>query len=171
MRLSVRRIVAGAAAALVLAACATPQTLVPYTPAAGVNNGPRAEVPNPGDDRHVLVRNLLIVTTGDGSGFLSGSLASRGEAVALRDVSGAPVRADGTVGTAFVVSGGTRVDVPARSLVVLTDQPTITVKSPDLVPGFTAEVVLTFDKGDAVRLLVPVYPSTNPDFATIVPKR
>ena len=102
MRLSVRRIVAGAAAALVLAACATPQTLVPYTPAAGVNNGPRAEVPNPGDDRHVLVRNLLIVTTGDGSGFLSGSLASRGEAVALRDVSGAPVRADGTVGTAFV---------------------------------------------------------------------
>ena len=31
MRLSVRRIVAGAAAALVLAACATPQTLVPYT--------------------------------------------------------------------------------------------------------------------------------------------
>ena len=79
MRLSVRRIVAGAAAALVLAACATPQTLVPYTPAAGVNNGPRAEVPNPGDDR----KNYYVPeSVGIATGLLIAALHSAGLATA-----------------------------------------------------------------------------------------
>ncbi len=170
MRLSRRHLLAGAAAASVLAGCAAPQTLIPYTPAAGVNNGPNAANLNPGDDRLVIVRNLLIVETAKGTGFLSGSLIARNEPVSLRDVTGAPVVADGSPGTPFVVSGGTRLDIPANQIVVLTDKPAITLRSPNLVAGFTADVVLTFDKGDPVRLRVPVYSNTNPDFATIKPK-
>ncbi|HOB04140.1 MAG TPA: hypothetical protein PKM36_02580 [Propionibacteriaceae bacterium] len=171
MSLSRRRILTGAAAALTLGACSTPQTLIPYTPAAGVNNGPNAAEPHRSDDRVVAVRNLLIVTTSDGNGYLSGSLVARGEPVTLRDVAGSPIKADGTAGTALVVSGGTRLDVPANTIKVLTDQPSIQVKSPDLVAGRTAELSLTFDKGDVVRLKVPVYASTMPEFATITPKK
>ncbi len=171
MRLSRRRALAGAAAATVLSACGAPQTLIPYTPAAGVQNGPNAANPNPGDDRYVAVRNLLVLVTEKGSGFLSGSLVARNEAVSLRDVSGAPVVTGGALGTPLVVSGGTRLDIPANRIVVLTDQPAILVKSPELVAGMTAEIVLTFDKGDAVRLKVPVYAASHPDFAGIKPKK
>lgn len=170
MRLSRRHVLAGAAATI-LAGCATPQTLVPYTQAAGVNNGPNADNPDPGDDRYVAVGNLLIVVTEPGSGFLSGSFTARNEPVSLRDVAGAPIRAGGAAGTAFVVSGGTRLDIPARTMVVLTDKPAITLRSPDLVAGLTAEVVLTFDRGDAVRLKVPVYSAALPGFATVTPKK
>jgi hypothetical protein len=165
-----RRLMLGAAVTL-MAGCGKPQTLIPYTPAAGVNNGPRADLPNPGDDTHVDVRNLLVVATAPGTGFLSGTIIAKAEPVTLRDVSGAPIKTGGALGTAFVVSGGTSVAVPARKVVVLTETTAITLKSSDLVAGGTAEITLSFDKGVPVRLKVPVYASTMPEFATITPKK
>jgi hypothetical protein len=134
------------------------QTNKPYTPAEGVNL----------DLGSIKIRNLMILSPAVGQGFLSASLLSP-DRDALVSVSGAPIKADGSNGAPFTVAKANPVAVGNGVLVVLTKRPLITVHSPDLKPGLTASLVLTFSSAGQATVLVPVVDANQPDYATVVP--
>jgi hypothetical protein len=153
----------GAALLVLDSACGmNAQTLQPYTPAEGVNAnvGPTGE--------WVQVRNLMILSRGDGTGIVSASLVAA-ERDALTAVSGHPYKADDTEGTAFTATLPDPVGLTPATLVVLTDRELITVASPDLVVGGDAELTLTFSTVGDLTLRVPVVDADQPDYATITP--
>ncbi len=150
-----------AVALLGLAACGlNVQTLQPYTPSDGVN----ADVGNP----PVQVRNLMILSREDGSGFLSATLGAQGRD-ALTSVSGKPIKPDGTDGAAFAVTQPDPVAFGSGSAVVLTDRPFIELKSADLVVGADAELTLVFSTVGSITLRAPVVDAEQPDYATVTP--
>lgn len=134
------------AASLSLTGCGfNAQTLQPYTPAHGVNV----------DHEGVKVRNLLVIADGQGKGVVSASIVSA-EGDTLESVSGSAIKADGTDGGALTVTAAP-VELPAGKLVVLTDQsPRLSVTGPELKPGLTARLKLTYGSGQATDLVVPV---------------
>lgn len=161
-----------------LAGCGAPQTLQPYTPAAGVNAdiGPEGSTP-------IKVRNLLVISKAPGQGFLSGAIVSPADQVrpdgsVTRRV---PVPADALVG----VSGSTlapdnsadgqlapvpaNVVLPPGQMVVLTNQPAIQLTAPGLKPGLLAELTLTFKSGATTTLRVPVVDGSLPDYRSVTP--
>lgn len=134
------------------------QTNRPYTPADGVNV----------DTGTVRVRNLMILAKGDGTGFLSSSLTSTMKDT-LTGVSGNPIKPDGSLGPKFTATMPAPVPLTNGVLVVLTNQPLITVTSPDLAPGLTAKMVLQFSQAGPLTINVPVVDANQPDYATISP--
>lgn len=147
-------------ASLVLSGCGfDAQTLMPYTPAQGINadvaNGPK-------------VRNLLVIANTSGAGRLSASLLAAGKADALTAVAVTSTQADGQPGAALTVSK-TQIDLPANKLVVLTDGGVtpITVTGSSLKPGLTATVKLTFSSGAITELVVPVMDAASPIYSGI----
>lgn len=134
------------AAALSLTGCGfNAQTLQTYTPAHGVNV----------DHEALKVRNLLVIADASGQGVVSASLVSQ-KGDTLQSVSGNAIKADGTDGGALTVTAAP-VELPAGKLVVLTEQtPRLTVSSPELKPGLTARLKLTYASGQATDLQVPV---------------
>lgn len=148
--------------ALVSACGMNAQTTQPYTPAEGVNAnvGPRGE--------WVQVRNLMILSREEGSGFISASIVAT-QPDALVAVSGHPFKTDGTEGTPFTVTLPGPIDLDPGNLVVLTDRPFITVASPDMILGGSAELTLTFRNAGDLTLRVPIMDGTQPDYATITP--
>lgn len=146
-------------ASLALTGCGLDaQTLLPYTPAHGINvdNGP------------VKVRNLLIVADELGQGVLSGSFATDKDDT-LTAVSGAAIKADGSQGSALKVTGGP-VQIKRSGLAVLTsvDAP-FRVQGADLKPGQLAKVQLTFGSGLSTTATVPVLSTTDPIYSQVVP--
>lgn len=161
-----------------LAGCGAPQTLQPYTPAAGVNTdiGPEGATP-------LKVRNLLVISREPGQGFLSGAIVSPTDQVVPEGIvtRRVPVPADALVG----VSGAalapndapegqfapvqTNVTLPPGQLVVLTDQQPIQLTAPGLTPGLLADVTLTFRSGATTTLRVPVVDGNLPDYRTVTP--
>lgn len=147
-------------AALTLSGCGlNVQTLQAYTPAHGVNI----------DQGTIKVRNLLIVAGQDGSGVLSASIVSS-EPDSLVSVSGVAHRPDGTDASALTASLAAPVELkPGAMTVLTTPAPAITVSSPDLKPGLTAQMTLTFASGQQATSLVPVLSSEDPIYASVVP--
>lgn len=160
---------AGAAIILTAALTATAgcgfdvQTNQPYTPAEGINVdvGPRQQA--------VAVRNLVIVSKEPGSGYVSASLTAAAHTDALQRITGRAYTRDGQPGAPLTVNQPGPVQVPAGSLVVLTDQPLIEVTSADLEPGLEAEVTLTFATAGETTMRIPVVSADDPQFATVSP--
>ncbi|MDO5500246.1 MAG: hypothetical protein Q4F67_11275, partial [Propionibacteriaceae bacterium] len=174
-RRSPRIFAASALAALVvgLSACGTPQTLVPYTPAEGVNaetlriGGPvdpsRGEVP-------LKVRNLLIVSQpGSNSGFLSGAIAApENRADQLVNVEGQVIGADGREGEAIQPISA-NLELPQNQLVVLTDGAPLQVQAPELTPGLVAQLTLNFRDSEPVEIQVPIVDASKSAYEGLQP--
>ncbi len=148
---------------LLVSACGMDaQTSQPYTPAEGVNAdvGPANQA--------VQVRNLMILSREDGTGYLSASLIAQ-ERDAMTGVAGYPFTLDQTQGTPFTVTLPNPVGLSENALVVLTDRELIELKSPELVVGADAELTLTFSTAGELTIRVPVVDADQPDYATITP--
>jgi hypothetical protein len=138
------------------------QTLRPYTPAEGVNF-------DVGGDRGVKVRNLMILSRAKGEGFLSATMVA-GDRNQLTAVSGKAIKSDGTDGAPLSATIPSSVSLGNGVLVVLTDGPFITVRSPDLKAGLTADVTLQFSTAGSATVRVPVIDGNEGPYATISPE-
>lgn len=172
-RQSPRILAASALAALVvgLSACGTPQTLVPYTPAEGVNaDAPKLGAPAEANQVPLKIRNLVIVSKpGSGKGFLSGALfAPADRRDALVRVEGNLMTSDNSQGQAIPPITA-NVDLPAGRMVNLVEQPSLTISSPALTPGLVAELTLTFRDSEPQTLKVPIVDAGKPDYASLTP--
>ena len=160
-----RAVTAAAAATLVLglAGCAsTPQTLIPYNQAEGVT----MSEPIDGSTVPLKIGNLLVVTTGDTEGFIAGTLVSP-QQDKLVEVAGNPLHDGEGAGQPF---DSLRPDVtlPTGRMVNLLDS-NLTVSSPDLEAGHTAELTLTFEKAGQVKVKVPVVDGEKADYESYRP--
>ena len=171
-----------AAAALTLtglSGCATPQTLMPYTPAEGVNTQLDA-----GQGSAIKVRNLMVISKTPGQGFLSGAILAPAEVYpgngGAKDSQPAPEDVLTSVqGTALTPAGAaaaplspvqTNLTLPPGRLVVLTDQPAIRLNSPDLKAGLLCELTLSFRSGAKTTMRVPVVDGLSGDLINVQPK-
>jgi hypothetical protein len=153
----------GTALLLLVSACGmNAQTSQPYTPAEGVN----ADVGSAG--ALVQVRNLMILSREDGSGYLSASIVAQ-ERDAMTAVAGAPITQKDSDGTPFTVTMPDPVGLSPNVLVVLTERPLIELKSPDLIVGADAQLTLTFSTAGDLNIRVPIVDANQPDYATITP--
>jgi hypothetical protein len=116
----------------------------------------------------VHVRNLAIISWGPGEGVLSGSIVTA-DRDSLSAVSGMPFKVDGSEGAPFTGTIPSTVSVANGLQVVLTDQPPIIVKSPDIKPGLDADVTLQFENAGEVTLRVPILDGNEPQYATLKP--
>ncbi len=159
-----RALIAGVSAALLLTGCGfDAQTLQQYTPAHGVN----VDVTAGENNRQLKVRNLLIVSDDKGQGIVSASIVSP-VADSLVAVSGAPLKDDGTLGSALTATTAGEITLKPDQLVVLTTpEPAVRVSSPDLRPGLTADVTLTFASGRTAQAIVPVMSYEDAIYATV----
>jgi hypothetical protein len=151
---------------LLVAGCGmNAQTTKPYTPAEGIN----IDVGDPAQNNLVVhVRNLLIIAKGPGQGVLSASLVTNSRD-ALTQVSGKPIKLDGSDGAPFTVSMPNSVTIANGAEVVLTNMPLIVLKSADLVAGLSATITLQFQNAGATTLKVPVVDGGQPQYASISP--
>lgn len=158
------RALAAVAAALVLgvAGCGTPQTLIPYNQAEGVTMSHEVN----GSTVPLKLGNLLVVNTGEGEGFVAGTIVSP-VTDTLIEIGGAPLMSIDEPGQPFDT---TRTDLalPANTMTNLL-QENVTVASPDLVVGHTAELTLSFAKAGQVTLAVPVVDGDKPDYRSYRP--
>ena len=152
-------------ALLALSACGLhAQPTQPYTPAEGVNTniGPTGE--------WVQVRNLMVLSRGNGEGFLSASIVAD-QSDALTGVTGHPFKTSGDPGAEFTATLAKPLELTPGKLVVLTDEAElITVKSADLIVGGEAELTLSFAKVGDQTLKVPVVDANQADYKTISPR-
>ena len=140
------------------------QTTQPYTPAEGVNTniGPTGE--------WVQVRNLMVLSRGNGKGFLSASIVAD-QSDTLTGVTGHPIKTSGDPGAEFTATLAKPLELTPGKLVVLTDEAElITVQSSDLMVGGEAELTLSFANVGDQTLKVPVVDANQPDYKTISPR-
>lgn len=141
------------------------QTNKPYTPAEGVN----VDVGDPATPNKVVhVRNLLIISYAPGEGVVSGSIVTA-DRDSLTGVSGIPIKADGSEGVPFTGTIPSTVALANGLQVVLTNQPPILVKSPDIMPGLEAMVTLQFENAGEVTLRAPIVDGNEPHYASLKP--
>lgn len=159
-RRPVRALAVALGLALALAGCGFDSaTLQTYTPAHGVNV----------DAGGVKVRNLLVVSKKDGSGIVSATMVSHATD-RLSTVAGVPIRQDGTTGAPLTVIMNGQVDLAPSRLVTLTSPtPLVEVSSPDLKPGLTVDLVLTFASGARTQVKAPVMGFEDPIYSTLTP--
>jgi hypothetical protein len=151
---------------LVVGACGfNVQTNRPYTPSEGVN----ADVGDPANPNDVVhLRNLAIISWTPGEGVVSGSIVTAGRD-SLTAVSGVPIKADGSEGVPFTGTIPSTVAVANGLQVVLTDQPPIIVKSPDLMPGLDAIVTLQFQNAGEVTMRAPIVDGNEGQYVSLKP--
>ena len=157
-----RRVAVALSAGLLLlvSACGfDAQTLVPYTPGNGVNV-------NVGDGPNdqpiastVQVRGLMVVSDQAGEGYLGASLYTEASDT-LTAVTGYAIKMDGSQGSAITAVISSPIAISTSQLVVLADQPRITMTSADLAPGLSANLTLTFASAGSRQVLVPVVDGT-----------
>jgi hypothetical protein len=141
------------------------QTNKPYTPAEGVN----VDVGDPAMPNKVVhVRNLLIISHAPGEGIVSGSIVTA-DRDSLTGVSGIPIKPDGSQGVPFTGTIPSTVALANGLQVVLTNQPPILVKSPDIMPGLDAIVTLQFENAGEVTLRAPIVDGNEPQFVSLKP--
>lgn len=145
---------------LVLTACGfNVQTNLPYTPADGVN----LEIGS------VQIRNVMILSRGDGEGFVSATMSSD-KTDSLVAVSGTVINSDGSNGPALAATLPAAVPLNDGVPVVLTEQPAfVTVKGEGLTPGLTVDLTMEFRSAGQATLRVPVLDADNPYYATVSP--
>lgn len=138
------------------------QTSQPYTPAEGTNL-------DVGQDNQLKIRNLVLVSRTEGQGFLSASIVS-GPGDQMTGVSVLPEPLSSSAAPAPTAATlAAPVDLPGGVLVVLTDQPLITVDSVGLVAGGAAQVTMQFAQSGAVVMNCPVVDGTVSPWTTISP--
>ena len=156
------------AVGLVLSAAAcgmNVQTNRPYTPSDGV----AVDVGDPANPNKVVhVRNLSIISWAPGEGVLSGSIVTA-DRDSLTAVSGTPIKVDGSEGTPFTGTIPSTVAVANGHQVVLTDQPPIIVKSPDLKAGLDAIVTLQFENAGEVTTRAPIVDGNIGPYVSLKP--
>jgi hypothetical protein len=141
------------------------QTNKPYTPGEGVN----FDVGDPANPNQVVhVRNLLIISWGPGEGVVSGSIVTA-DRDSLTGVTGIPIKADGTEGVPFTGTIPTTVTLANGFQVVLTDQPPIVVKSPDILPGLEANLTLQFENAGELTARVPIVDGNELQYVPLKP--
>ena len=136
------------------------QLLQPYNPADGTNI-------DVGEDGTLKVRNLQVVATAKGEGFLSATIVSNA-AERLTGVTVAPQTLGGTPGPAAPVTLPAPITLDPGQLLVLTDERLIRVSAPDLQAGASATVVMQFAQAGPVTLVCPVVDGTVPPWSEIV---
>jgi len=146
-------------------ACGRAQTSQPYTPGEGVN----VDIGNPANPNDVVhVRNLAIISWAPGEGVVSGSIVTAGRD-SLTAVTGVPIKADGTEGAPFTGTIPSTVSVANGLQVVLTDQPPIVVKSPDIMAGLDAIVTLQFANAGEVTTRAPILDGNVAPYQSLKP--
>jgi hypothetical protein len=135
------------------------QTLQPYTPADGTNL-------DVGADNQLKIRNLVVVSKTDGQGIISASILS-GADDQLTGAAVVPSPLSGSPGPAVTAKVAAPIALPGGRLVVLTNQPLITVSSPQLVAGGAASVTLQFAGSGEVALNCPVVDGNLPEWSSI----
>ena len=152
-----RRIAASVAAvsALTLAsACSNPiQTNEPYNAADGV----------PATIGKVALRDLLLVSDGNGPAVVSGSAINEGDAKVTLELSPEAQSTQG--GTAS--SAGTQVEVGPFEQVNLSTKG-LQLGGADAKPGTLAAVIIRSSDGGSTIVRLPVLPATGP-YSTITP--
>jgi hypothetical protein len=150
-------------AATVTTACGThQQTLRPYTPAEGISF-------DVGGAKGVKVRNLMILSRTPGEGFLSATMVAADQ-TQLTAVSGKAIKSDGSDGAPLSASIPSSISLGNGVLVVLTDGPLVTVKSPDLQAGLLADVTLDFSSAGSATERVPVVDASQGPYSSIGPQ-
>ncbi len=141
------------------------QTNQPYTPGAGIN----VDVGNPAQPSKVVhVRNLMIISWAPGEGVISGSIVTA-DRDSLTAVTGIPIKADGSEGAPFTGTIPSTVSLANGVLVVLTAQPPISVKSPDIVPGLDAVLTLQFENAGEVTTRAPIVEGSDAEYVSLKP--
>ena len=141
------------------------QTNKPYQPAEGVN----VDVGDPANPTEVVhVRNLAIISWAPGEGVVSGSIVTAGRD-SLTAVTGIPIKADGSEGAPFTGTIPSTVALANGLQVVLTDQPPIIVKSPDIKPGLDAILTLQFENAGEVTTRVPTVDGNVGQYVSVKP--
>lgn len=135
------------------------QLLQPYNPADGTNI-------DVGEDGTLKVRNLLVVATAEGEGYLSATVVSNAEE-RLTGATVAPQTLEGTSGPPAPVTLPAPIELTPGELLVLTDQPLLRVTAPDLRAGASATVVMQFAQAGPVTLDCPVVDGTVPPWSDI----
>jgi hypothetical protein len=138
------------------------QTSKPYTPSEGINI-------DVGGYGGVKVRNLLVLSRTDGEGYLSGTLVSQSRN-SLTAVSGKAIKGDGTDGAPITATIPQQISLGNGLVVVLTNQPLIVLKSPDLKAGLTAQLTLDFSEAGQATVIVPVVDAKQAPYSTISPE-
>jgi hypothetical protein len=141
------------------------QTTKPYTPGEGAN----FDVGDPANPNQVVhVRNLLIISWGPGEGVVSGTIVTA-DRDSLTGVTGIPIKADGTEGVPFTGTIPTTVTLANGVQVVLTDQPPILVKSPDIAAGLEAILTLQFENAGELTARVPIVDGNERQYVALKP--
>ncbi|MGJ3508840.1 hypothetical protein [Enemella sp. A6] len=170
-RRAARAFVTAALAAAVLtgaSACGfNAQTLQPYTQSHGVNVDSRTDPDT--DLPLVKVRNLMVVSKEDGSGFLVGAMFSE-PGDKLTDVSIVTKKVDGNAGQPVKVDLAEPIEIPAGGTAQLFGDQTVTATGADLRMGFSVEITMTFEEAGDVTVTAPVVDGNLPDFETMSPE-
>ncbi|HEU4908547.1 MAG TPA: hypothetical protein VFT17_06765 [Propionibacteriaceae bacterium] len=141
------------------------QTDQPYTPGEGVN----VDVGDPAQPNKVVhVRNLMIISWAPGEGVVSGSIVTA-DRDSLTAVTGIPIKADGSEGAPFTGTIPSTVSLANGVQVVLTAQPPIIVKSPDIMPGLEAVLTLQFENAGEVTTRVPIVDGNEAQYVSLKP--
>jgi hypothetical protein len=141
------------------------QTNKPYNPAEGVN----VDVGDPAQPNKVVhVRNLMIISWAPGEGVISGSIVTA-DRDSLTAVTGIPIKADGSEGAPFTGTIPSTVSLANGVLVVLTAQPPIIVKSPDIMAGLDAVLTLQFENAGEVTTRAPIVEGSDAEYVSLKP--
>ena len=122
------------------------------SPAAGVNAS--------SDGVHVM--NVLLVDSGHKASLIASVVSSQDDT--LVSVSGTPITVTGSQGQPFATVQVNR-GLAANQLVNL-DSAGITLSSPDLVDGLTAQVTFTFSNAGEITVDAPVTSASNPVYSS-----
>jgi hypothetical protein len=141
------------------------QTSQPYTPGEGVS----VDVGDPAQPNKVVhVRNLMIISWAPGEGVVSGSIVTA-DRDSLTAVTGIPIKADGSEGVPFTGTIPSTVSLANGVQVVLTAQPPIIVKSPDIMPGLDAVLTLQFENAGEVTTRAPIVDGNEAQYVSLKP--
>lgn len=141
------------------------QTNQPYTPGEGVN----VDVGDPAQPNQVVhVRNLMIISWAPGEGVVSGSIVTA-DRDSLTAVSGIPIKPDGSEGAPFTGTIPSTVALANGVQVVLTAQPPIIVKSPDIMAGLDAVLTLQFENAGEVTTRAPIVDGNEAQYVSLKP--
>jgi hypothetical protein len=141
------------------------QTNQPYTPGEGVN----LDVGDQGQPNKVVhVRNLMIISWAPGEGVVSGSIVTA-DRDSLTAVTGTPIKPDGSEGAPFTGTIPSTVSLANGVQVVLTAQPPILVKSPDIMPGLDANITLQFENAGEVTARAPIVDGNEAQYVSLKP--
>jgi len=141
------------------------QTNQPYTPGEGIN----VDVGDPAQPNKVVhVRNLMIISWAPGEGVISGSIVTANRD-SLTAITGRVIKPDGSEGAPFTGMIPSTVALANGVLVVLTAQPPIIVKSPDIMPGLDAVLTLQFENAGEVTTRAPIVEGSDAEYASLKP--